>query len=75
MHFSHSALRVKILSKNETLTSIKRHNSDTNNKSMTGNNPNQYLVNINAYTMFGEILSICSKDIELKQNSDINQGP
>ena len=40
---------------------------------MTGNNPNLDLVNINAYTKFGEILSICLKDIERK--FDINQGP
>ena len=37
---------------------------------MTGNNPNLDLVNINAYTKFGEILSFCSQDIELKQNYD-----
>ena len=42
---------------------------------MTGNNPNQDLVNINGYTKFGEVLSICSKDIERKRNSGINQGP
>ena len=30
---------------------------------------------MNAYIKFGEILSICSKDIERKPNSDINQGP
>ena len=37
---------------------------------MTGNNPNVYLYNINTYATFGEILSICSKDIERKRNSD-----
>ena len=42
---------------------------------MTGNNHNLDLVNINAYRKFGEILSIWSKVIEKKQNSDINQGP
>ena len=46
---------------------------------MTGNNPNLDLVNMNAYKKFGEILSICSQDIERirnsVQNSDINQGP
>ena len=36
---------------------------------MTGNNPNLDLVNINAYIKFGEILSICSKNIERKRNS------
>ena len=44
-------------------------------KKMTGNNPNIDIVNINAYTKFGEILSFSSQDIELKRNSDINQGP
>ena len=39
------------------------------------NNPNLDIVNINAYLKFGEILSICSQDIEQKQNSDISQGP
>ena len=28
------------------------------------NNPNVDLVNMNAYIKFGEILSICSQDIE-----------
>ena len=41
---------------------------------MTVNNYNLDLVNKNAYIKFGEILSICPKDIEGKQNSDINQG-
>ena len=31
------------------------------------NNPNLDLVNMNAYIKFGEILSICSQDIEQKQ--------
>ena len=34
---------------------------------MTGNNPKLDLVNINAYTKFGEILSFCSQDIERKK--------
>ena len=43
---------------------------------MTGKNPIDLdLVNINAFIKFGQILSICSKDIERKQNSYINQGP
>ena len=33
------------------------------------------LVNDNVFTKFGLILSIRSKDIEQKPNSDINQGP
>ena len=39
------------------------------------NNPNDDLVNMNAYIKFGEILSICSQDIERKQNFGINKGP
>ena len=30
---------------------------------------------MNAYIKFGEILSICSQDIEGKQNFGVNQGP
>ena len=39
------------------------------------NNLNLDLVKNNAYIKFGEILSICSQDIERKQNSVINRGP
>ena len=42
---------------------------------MTGNNPNLDHVNINAYTKFGEILSICFHDSDRKQNSGVNQVP
>ena len=46
-------------------------------RNVAGNNRNLYLVNINTYTKFGESLSLCSQDIERKQNiernSDINQ--
>ena len=41
---------------------------------MADSNPNLDLVNINAFTKFGEILSNSSPDIEWKRNSDINQG-
>ena len=41
---------------------------------MTGNHLNLDLVNINAYTKFGEILSILYKDIKWKQKSDIKKG-
>ena len=34
------------------------------------NDPMLDLVNINAYIKFGEILSICSQDIELTRNYD-----
>ena len=68
---------LKILSGNEYLISIKGHNSVTNLQKMTGNNPNLDLLNINAYTKFGQILSI--QDIHQKRNSErnseINQGP
>ena len=68
-------LSICSLSGNEILISIKGHNSVTNWRKMTGNNLNLGLVNSKAYTKFGQILSIYSKDIERKQNSDINQGP
>ena len=42
---------------------------------MTGNNPKLDIVNDDGHTKFGRILSICSRDIERKRNSDINQGP
>ena len=32
-------------------------------------------VNMNAYIKFDEIMSICSQDIEWKQNFGIHQGP
>ena len=48
--------------------SIKGHNSVTNKQNMTSNNSNLDLVNINAYIKFGEILSICSQNIEREIN-------
>ena len=39
------------------------------------NNPKLDLVNMNAYIKFGENLSMCYQDIELKQNLGLNQGP
>ena len=30
---------------------------------------------MNAYIKYGEILSICSQDIEEKRNFGVNQGP
>ena len=41
---------------------------------MTANNPNLDRINVNAYMKFGEIMSICSPDIEQKRSSDPNQG-
>ena len=54
---------------------INGYNTGTNVRKMMSNNPNVDLVNINAYIQFGEILSICSQDIERKQNFGVNQGP
>ena len=54
------------MSGNKILISIKGYNSVTNLRKMTGNNPNLHLVNIEAYTKFGQILSVNSKDIEWK---------
>ena len=42
---------------------------------MTGNNPKLNLVNVDVHAKFGQILSIHSRDIELKRNSDVSQGP
>ena len=42
---------------------------------MTGNNPKLDLVNVDAHKKIGHILTICSRGIVQKQNSDINQGP
>ena len=39
-----------------------------------GNNPMLDLVNVDVHTKFCQILSICSQDMERKQNSDVNQG-
>ena len=47
-------------------------------KTMTGNSLNYHkldLVNIDAHTKFGLIMSIRSQDIERKRNSDLNKGP
>ena len=65
---------IKILSGNENLheilKSVKGHNSITNARKMMCNNPSLDFVDINEYTKFGEILSICSEDIEQKQKPD-----
>ena len=42
---------------------------------MTGNNAKLDHVNVDVHIKFGHILSICSRDIERKRNSDVNQGP
>ena len=62
---------LKILSGNEILTSIKDRNSVN---ILTVYDPKLDLVNVNVHTKFGQILSICSQDIEQKPNSNVNEG-
>ena len=52
---------LKILSGNEILAFIKGHNSGKNVQKIMCNNPKLYLVNMNAYIKFGDILSIFSR--------------
>ena len=59
---------LNILSGNVILKSIKGHNSLANLWKMTANNNNVNLVSLNSYIKFGQNLSICSQDIEWKQN-------
>ena len=66
---------LEILSGNEILKSIRGRNSVKILRKMTGNNPKLDLVNVDMHINIGQILSICSRDIERKQNSDVNQGP
>ena len=66
---------LKILSKNQILTSIKGRNYVANLRKTTIYNTKVDLVNDNVYTNFGLILSIRSQDIEQKPNFDVNQGP
>ena len=65
---------LEILSGNEILTSFKGRNSVTILQEMTGNNPKLDFVDVDVDTKFGQILSICSRNIERKRNSDVNQG-
>ena len=66
---------LKILSKNQILTSSKGSNSVANLRKTKIYNTNIELVNDNVYTKFGLNLFILSQDIEQKSNSDFNQGP
>ena len=66
---------LKILSKNQILTSFKGRNSVANLRKTMIYDTNVDLVNDNLYTKFGLIRSIRFQDIELKLNSDVNQGP
>ena len=59
---------LKILSKNQILTSIKGRNSDANLRKTKIYNTNLDLVTDNVYTNFGLILSIRNQDIEQKPN-------
>ena len=66
---------LKILSKNQILTSIKGHNSVANLRKTKINNTNLDLLTDNVHIKFRLNLSIRFQDIEQKPNSDINQGP
>ena len=66
---------LKILSKNQILTSIKGHNSVANLQKTNIYNISVDLDNDNVFKKFGLILSIRSQDIEQKPNSDVKQGP
>ena len=66
---------LKILSKNQFLTSIKGRNSFANLRKTMIYNTNIDLVNDNVYTKFGLNRSIRIQDIVQKLNSDVNQGP
>ena len=65
---------LKILSKNQILTSIKGRNSFANLRKTMIYDTNIDLVHDNAYTNFGLNRSIRFQDIEQKLNSDVNQG-
>ena len=66
---------LKILNKNQILTSIKGFNSVANLQKKMLYDTNIDLVNDNVYTKFGLNLSICFEDTEQKLSSDVNQGP
>ena len=66
---------LKILSKNQILTSNKGRNSVANLRKTMIYNTNVDLVNDNVYTKFGLNRSVRFQDIEQKLNSDVNQGP
>ena len=61
---------LKILSKNQILTSIKNGNSVANLRKTMIYDTNIEVVNDNVYTKFGHNLSIRFQDIEQKLNSD-----
>ena len=66
---------LKILNKNQILTSIKGRNSVANLRKTTIYDTKVDLVDDNVFTKFGLNWSIRFKDIEQKLNSDVKQGP
>ena len=66
---------LKLLSRNEILTSIKGRNSVKMFKKKMCSNAKLDHVEVDVHTKFGQILSIGSQDIERKRNSDLNKGP
>ena len=66
---------LNILSGIYILTSIKSCYSVKILRKVTGNIAKLDHVNVDVHVKSGQILSICSRDIERKQNSDLNQGP
>ena len=65
---------LKILSKNQILTSINGRNAVANLRKTIIYITNVALVNDYVYTKFGLNPTICFQDIELKLNSYVNQG-
>ena len=65
---------LKILSKNQILTSISGRNAVANLRKTIIYITNVALVNDYLYIKFGLNRSICFQDIELKLNSYVNQG-
>ena len=65
---------LKIWSKNQSITSIKGHNSVVNLRKTKIYITNLDLSNDNVYTKFGLNLVICSQDMEQNVNFDVNQG-
>ena len=65
---------LKILSKNQILTSDNGRNSVANLRKTTIYDTKVDLVDDNVFTKFGLNWSIRFQDIEQKLNSDVNQG-
>ena len=65
---------LKILSKNQILTSIKDRNSVANLRKTMIYNTKVDLVDDNVFSKFDLNWSIRFQDIEQKLNSDVNQG-